>query len=88
VEDSPRFQRTANRIIPTEKDPIKELNIELQSIAPERNCICQLEDAKAEKTDTLSPNSASVEDARRKATAGQEIGSNANSCSSPKVGQA
>ncbi|XP_068733361.1 cyclic nucleotide-gated channel alpha-3-like isoform X2 [Montipora capricornis] len=52
VEDSPRFQRAADRIIPTDHNPINEINKELHSIAHEKRCTCQLEDTQVQKTVT------------------------------------
>lgn len=91
VEDSPRFHHAANRFIPTDKDPIKEINNELRSIdsiAPEKNCTCQQEETHAQKTDKPSATSSTVECTLTKPSAGQEVGSSAGSCSSATGDQA
>lgn len=50
MEDSPKFQRAANSIIPTEHDPIKEINKELHCIGgPDKKCTCQVEELQLEK---------------------------------------
>ncbi|XP_074633168.1 uncharacterized protein LOC141891977 isoform X4 [Acropora palmata] len=50
VEDSPKFQRAADSIIPTEHDPIKEINKELHCIGdPDKKCTCQVEELQLEK---------------------------------------
>lgn len=75
VEDSPRCQRAANRII-------QEIKEEKGSIAPEKKCTCQLEDTQMLESDTKSTLSASLEDAPTKQTAGQVADSNTGSISS------
>ena len=82
VEDSPRFHRATNWIIPTDRDPIKEINMELHSISTEKNCTCQLDEAQVQTSDTLNTTPASVEHAPRKLSAGQGAGSSEGSCSS------
>ena len=82
VEDSPRFHRSSSWIIPTDTDPIKEINMELHSIAAEKNCTCQLQENQVQQSDTLNANPASVEHAPIKLSAGQEAGSSGGSCSS------
>lgn len=50
MEDSPKFQRAADSIIPTEHDPIKEINKELHCIGdPDKKCTCQVEELELEK---------------------------------------
>ena len=69
----------------TEKNPIKEINIEMHSIAPDKNCTCQLEDAQTQEGHKLSVSSSTVECSFAKPSACQDVGSNAGSCA-PGVG--
>lgn len=79
VEDSPRLHHAANRFIPLDKDPVKEVNKEMCSAALEKNCTCQLEDTEGKDIQKLSATSSEVECSCRKSSTGQEISLNAGS---------
>lgn len=73
--------------MPLDKDPVKEVNKEMYSVALEKKCTCQLEETEEKDIQKLSATSSEVECSCRKPSAGQEINLNTGS-SRPSVDRA